>query len=192
MNCNATLGTWICSVNGDSCDNEDAVFPIDINEMNQIAIRPHGSDSSSLILEPSSSIFNSTESGNATTIVTTVTVSPTTEPSGGFTSGQMAGVGAGVGVPLLLCLLGALFVIFRQRKRLRKAEAYGREHELRPTNYGQHADGYGHFAPEAKVQNAAPYYKPISHSPPAGHFREVEPVPEMDGEAHRQELEVPK
>lgn len=35
-----------------------------------------------------------------------------------FTAGQMAAVGAGVGVPLLLALLGAIYMIIGLRRRL--------------------------------------------------------------------------
>lgn len=212
LNCDAILGTWVCGANGNSCDNDAVVFPIDTHAMNEIAIRPQDSSSSPTILGPSSVINNSSGTDNGTEIITTVTVAPsvTGMSAAQFSAGQMAGVGAGVGVPLLLCLLGALFVITRQRKRLRAAEAYGKENELKPTHHGQQqqhhqgqdAGGYGGqpmpFAggygggQDYKPQNSAAYYRPISPSPPAGHFREVEPVVEMDGSRAQQELDVPK
>lgn len=197
------MGTWICATNGNSCTDAADVFPIDTTEMNQITARPAG-NGDPILLTPNATDASgpSTSAGdNGTATVTVTTLSSSTAASDAeFTSAQMAGVGAGVGVPLLLCLLGAIFVITRQRRRLRAAEAFAKENEAKATQpsvgggYGgqqqQAPMAYGHFAPEQKMQNSgAAYYRPISPSPPAGHFREVEAVPEMDGGGRRPELE---
>lgn len=195
MNCDALDGTWICAINGNSCDNDAVVFNINSQDMNQIALRPIDAQSSPLLLKPSSIINNASSSsdGNSTT-TNTVTVTPSTssDATAHFTTGQMAGVGAGVGVPLLLCLLGAIFVITRQRERLRAAEAYGKENELNPTGRGHSQMPYDSYSDPHKIRDTAAYYRPISPAPPVGHFRELVPVSEMEGASARAEMEVPK
>lgn len=211
INCNARLGTWICAINGHSCENDADLFPIDVNDMNQITLRPADSDSSALLLSPNSTLGGNSSSpsdndsgsgsGSDSTATVTVTAAPesseSTTSEAQYTAGQMAGVGAGVGVPLLLALLGAIFIITRQRRRLQAAEAYGKENELKPTQHHGYGGGYGGGGPQQQAMpygNFAPgqepkaYYRPISGSPPQGHFREVEAVMEMDGEVVRQEL----
>ena len=49
----------------------------------------------------------------------------TSSAMSGYSAGQMAGVGVGVGVPLLLALLGAMFVVSKQKRRLRSLESIG-------------------------------------------------------------------
>ena len=91
-------------------------------------------------------------SGNGGGSTVTVTASPNSDAE--YTSGQMAGVGVGVGIPLLLTLLGAIFIIFRQRK------------QLRPQRRSPSSEQLQHLQP---AQSPGPAYSPPSNysQPPA-------------------------
>lgn len=110
-----------------------------------------------------------------------------------YSAADVAGAAAGAGVPLLLALVGAVFVIMSQRKKLRRAEA-GYE---KPQSDGyQRTPSSAHAAPfggpyEVKPGTVSPSYAPVMQQspPPAhGHFREMVPM-EMGVERERQELD---
>ena len=54
-----------------------------------------------------------------------LTISPLTslnaQPGANLSAGQLIGISVGLGVPLLVALLGALFVIWKQRKKIRSS-----------------------------------------------------------------------
>ncbi|KAK3639750.1 hypothetical protein LTR56_012327 [Elasticomyces elasticus] len=85
----------------------------------------------------------------------TQTVTVTSTPSSAavntakhYTAGDLAGAAAGSGVPLLLGLLGTLFVIFRLRHDLRRQK-------LRPT---PSSNGYAAVASQGYEQKPSVYY----------------------------------
>jgi len=85
-----------------------------------------------MLVEPTTNLTTVKDASSASTCPSnaTVTVSSsataratgTSNNATQFTAGDMAGVGAGIGVPLLAALLGALFVIMIQRKKLRQSQ----------------------------------------------------------------------
>lgn len=140
---------------------------------------------------------------NSSAATATITVSP--NASAMYTAGQMAGVGAGVGAPLLLALVGAIFAIMRQRKRLHRAPSAEQFSEQKAC-----ASAAAYASSTARPRGHRSYYahpnKPSEQSPSSyhqaaypnagpGHFREMdtmEPLSEMDNATQRQELPAGK
>ncbi|KAK4957891.1 hypothetical protein LTR10_004314 [Elasticomyces elasticus] len=83
-----------------------------------------------------------------TVTVTSMPSSTAVNPAKHYTAGDLAGAAAGTGVPLLLGLLGTLFVVFRLRRDLRRQK-------LRPT---PSSNGYAAVASQGYEQKPSVYY----------------------------------
>nr|POE63330.1 hypothetical protein CFP56_04233 [Quercus suber] len=150
----------------------------------------------------SSSSSTSSTSATATTLssssATSSPVSSSSSSAAKFTAAQLAGTGVGVGVPLLLALMGTMFVIYRQNKRLSAlsapdamAHVKNRRYET-PDLLSMHSpppaaprqsvpfSGYASNAP----RHGQPHYQPV---PQGGRF--VEQMKEMDTSQQRVEMD---
>ncbi|KAK3053018.1 hypothetical protein LTR09_006082 [Extremus antarcticus] len=137
-----------------------------------------GQSSAALTISPTSTL-NLVQDAQNTGVSTPSTSSSTTGPkiSSGipaptaprraYSAASLAGAVAGTGVPLLLALLGAIFIILRQRKELRQRQRSQPDHmDGAPVSYG---DGQGHYPPLMQKQGTA-------HTPPVEAYAEREPV----------------
>ena len=104
-----------------------------------------------------------------------------------YTASAMAGVGVGVGLPLLLALVGAIVIIFKQRKCMAQPKSCK---STAQDDYVHHMDTAD--SPTDTVQRSATtYYQPVSPDTVLGHSWEAGTVvspDEMDGGAPRHEL----
>ena len=112
----------------------------------QVAALQQGPSSTAFLLEPTSTFApanvtssdtcnnasagtsgdTSTASNSATVQTVTITATPSASTrAAGFTAADVAGAAVGVGVPLLLALIGAAFMIFNLRRRLKKESDAG-------------------------------------------------------------------
>ena len=134
-----------------------------------------------LTVSPTSII---TTSGNSTIVRT-----PTASSDAQFTEGDLVGVGAGIGVPLLLGLVGAIFVIVNQRKKLR---ALRNTALVEKQDIGPQSASYMQSPPPTRAQPQLwPYngynFTPIHQGGTQGHFREMQ-INELDTRMDPQEL----
>lgn len=139
----AGISLFPCSIWGEifSCTWGDCSLNFPINGGNGVALRP--SQVSKLGLP--GALVSATDVLDVASVTATGakgTTSPSSSSSSSsssasvvsnddgakYTAGEMAGVGAGVGAPLLLALMGALFLLWRERqvgkKRQQAATAY--------------------------------------------------------------------
>lgn len=111
-------------------------------------------------------------STNCTATATETKLQSQNNTGAAFTAGQLAGTGAGIGVPLLLALLGAGVVIYRQHNQLKslvpsKASV--------PASHSQWDRSMGQ------------YYQPVQQ-----HSNFAEHVPEVSGADRRLEMDTAK
>ena len=108
-------------------------------------------------------------------------VAPDTQESSKatFTAAHVVGTGLGVGLPLLLALVGAGVVIWRQRKAMQSSKSDLAERDQQSTNYSQ----LGAFP-------ASPIGPPSALESDSQHISEVNALPQRQemGGAMRQEL----
>ncbi|KAK4895096.1 hypothetical protein LTR27_006702 [Elasticomyces elasticus] len=120
-----------------------------------------GQSSAALQISPSTTLTlagletSGQSTAGASQIAPVHTVAVTSTPSSTavntakhYTAGDLAGAAAGTGVPLLLGLLGTLFVVFRLRRALRRQK-------LRPP---PSSNGYAAVASQGYEQKPSVYY----------------------------------
>ncbi len=170
---------FACGTNNTDCLTDTNTFPI-VGGTDFILrdVVVGGQSSAALTISPTSTL-NLVQDAQNTGVSTPSTSSSTTGPkiSSGipaptaprraYSAASLAGAVAGTGVPLLLALLGAIFIILRQRKELRQRQRSQPDHmDGAPVSYG---DGQGHYPPLMQKQGTA-------HTPPVEAYAEREPV----------------
>ena len=93
---------------------------------------------------------------------TAVTIGPSTKISGRFSTSQLVAGIAGSGIPLLLLILGALLVIFKQRRSYRLAMMSS--HERAKESWGHSARSEHGF--KIDKRGAVEMYTPHHHEVP--------------------------
>lgn len=213
ISCSVFEHQFACGGNSSACSNNANVFTLHggdafVLRSSQVTNSSDGS-SQALSVGPDTVLTlaagtaaTSSSSASTTAAAAAPSVSETSADNnkdtssshGKFSAGAVAGAALGTGIPLLLALLGALFVIFRQRRQIKNLGQQEKSVASHSPQSHTPSPGQAQVSPQYQQQ---PYYAPSSsvgsphynNPPPA--FQEAPPSEvnhEMAGDAMRSEL----